>query len=341
MAIAHIWQRHPIFVSLRNRHFRWFWLGRLASSATMEMGSVARGWLAYQLTGSALVLGWVSAGRSIARLLLSLYAGALADRFEKRQVLIVTRAAVVVNALVIALLVLSGTIQVWHLAVSSFVAGVISSFMMPAQKSLLAQLVARKALLNAVSLTSVGMGLMGIFGASLAGFAIEWLGVQSVYFAVATLHMLALFTITRLPLMGSGNDNGTSVWADLREGIGYLKSSPPIVPLLAIAMVRVLFGWGYRTLMPVYAEEVLHFDASGLGILLAVPSIGSLIASLFLASLGDFQGKGRILLAAGLVMGLSLVAFANVRFFPLVILFLCIAGAMRNAAMITNASARN
>jgi MFS family permease len=101
-------------------------------------------------------------------------------------------------------------------------------------------------------------------------------------------------------------------------------------------MVRALLGFGYRTLMPMYAEEVLHFDASGLGILSAAPSIGSLISSLTLASQKDVRHKGRILLTSGLVMGLSLIAYASTRSLAVVLFFLALTGAARSAAMITN-----
>jgi MFS family permease len=302
----------------------------------MEMGSVAQGWLVYQITGSALALGWVSAARSVARLVLSLYGGALADRLQRRQVLIWSRAAMLVNVLVIAVLILGGSIQVWHLVLYSFLSGVISSLMMPAQKAYLAELAGRKNLLNAVSLTSVGMGLMGILGASLAGFVIEWVGAQGVYFFIAALYVWAIFALGRLPPSRSNNGRRSSVWADLREGVTYLRTVPAILPLLGIAIVRILLGWSYRTLMPVYAREVLQFDARGLGILSAAPSIGSLLGSLSLASLGDFRGKGKVLLVSGLVMGLALVGFSSTQHFVLALLTLVIVGASRNATIITN-----
>ena len=311
-------------------------MARLAASASMEMGTVAQGWLVYQVTGSALALGWVSSARSVARLLLSLYGGALADRLERRQVLIWSRVAMLVNVLAIALLISTGGLQVWHLVVYSFLSGVISSLMMPAQKAFLAQLVGPKSLLNAVSLTSVGMGLMGIVGASLAGFIIAWMGAEGVYFAIAGLYVWATYALSRLPSGGCITGRDSSVWADLRDGLRYLRVDPVIWSLLGIAIVRVLFGWGYRTLMPVYAQEVLQFDARGLGILSAAPSVGSLIGSLSLASLGDFRGKGKVLLISGLVMGLALVGFANARYLVPALLLLAIVGAGRNATIITN-----
>ena len=162
-------RHHAAFASLQNRDFRWFWLGRLASSATMEMGSVAQGWLAYELTGSALALGGISAARSVARLVLSLYAGALADRFEKRTLLLLTRALMVLNAVALSVLILTGVVRVWHLVAYSFLSGTISSFMMPAQQAILPEIVGRRSVMNALSLTSVGRGLVGVVAASAAG----------------------------------------------------------------------------------------------------------------------------------------------------------------------------
>jgi predicted MFS family arabinose efflux permease len=180
------------------------------------------------------------------------------------------------------------------------------------------------------------MGLMGIVGASAAGFMIEWFGVQGVYLFIAALYVWAIFALSRLPPSRGSNGRKNSVWADLREGVTYLKRVPIVLPLLGIAAVRIVLGWSYRTLMPVYAEEVLQFDARGLGILLAAPSIGSLLGSLALASLGDFRGKGKILLIAGLVMGLGLVGFSNTQRFVLALVALLIVGAARNATIITN-----
>jgi MFS family permease len=329
-------QRLAVFDSLRNRDFRWFWLARLSASASMEMGGVAQGWLVYQLTGSALALGWVSSARSIARLLLSLYGGAIADRLQKRQVLIWARAALLANVVVLAILILTGVVQVWHIVAYSFVSGVISALMMPAQKAYLAQIVDRKILLNAVALNFASMGLMGIFGASMAGFAIDWVGAEAVYLTIAVLYAGALFALGRLPADDVIRRQATSVWGDLREGVHYLKIRPAIPPLLAIVVVRVILGWSYRTLMPVFASDVLHLGARGLGLLSAAPGFGSLFGSLALASVGDFRGKGKVMLISGGVMGLALVGFSNARHFAPAFLFLLLVEAARRGLIITS-----
>lgn len=297
---------------------------------------MAQGWLAYELTGSALALGGVSAARSVARLVLSLYAGALADRFEKRTLLLLTRALMVLNAVTLSVLIMSGAVRVWHLVAYSFVSGSISSFMMPAQQAILPEIVGRRSLMNATSLTSAGRGLVGIVAASAAGYAIIWVGAGSVYIIVAALYLVALFSLIHLPRTGTVNDSRDSLLGDLREGVRYARVSPLIPTLLAIALVRVVLGWSYRTLMPVYVKDVLELDARGLGILTAAPSVGSLISALALASLGNSQRKGSILMVSGLLMGVALVAFGNLRPFALILLVLGVLGAARNAAMVTN-----
>jgi MFS family permease len=222
------------------------------------------------------------------------------------------------------------------LVVYSFLSGVISAFMMPSQKAYLAQLVDRKTLLNAVALTFASMGLMGIFGASLAGFAIDLLGVEAVYFFIAVLYAGAILALGQLPRDSVISRETTSVWKDLREGIDYLKVRPIILPLLAIVVARVILGSSYTTLMPVYATEVLNFGARGLGLLSAAPGFGSLLGSLAIASLGDFQGKGKVLLISGFVMGLALIGFSNGRNFALAFLFLLVVGAARRGIIITS-----
>jgi len=328
--------RWTTFDALRDRNFRWLWVGRLASSATFQMGSIAQGWLVYQLTGSAFALGWVGSGWSVSTLLLSLYGGAVADRLEKRDLLIWARLGMILNTLAIALLISTGAVQIWHLVVNSLVSGVLFSFMMPAGQAIVSELVDRDALLNAVSLNSVGMGLMGIFSASLAGYLVEAVGVQGAYYAMAGFYLLAVFSLTKLPRTGRGERSRASVWADLWEGVRYICSHPALLGLLGLVLARVVFGMPYRTFMPKFAQDVMKMDASGLGLLMAAPGVGALISSLLTASLGDFQGKGKLLLASGVTMGGSLFLFANIPSLAAILLFLGLVGAASNACMVAN-----
>jgi MFS family permease len=324
------------FDALRDRNFRWLWVGRLASSATFQMGTIAQGWLVYEITGSAFALGWVGAGWSISTLVLSLYGGAVADRVEKRDLLIWTRLAMAINTLAIAFLASTDLIQIWHLVINSLLTGVLFAFMMPADQALLSELVGSETLLNAMSLNSVGMGLMGIFCASLAGYLVQAVGVEGAYFTMGGFYLVALFCLTHLPTTGQGDETGTSVWADLREGVSYIWQRPILLALLGLALARVLFAMPYRTFMPKFAQDVMGMDASGLGILMAAPGLGGLVSSLGVASLGDFRGKGRLLLAAGVVVGVSLMLFGSSSSLAYVLLFLGVVGAANNACMVAN-----
>ena len=330
------WRWPSTFSSLKIPNYRWLWLEGLAASGGFQMNIVVQGWLVYQLTGSAFALAWVSAGRSITMLVLSLYGGALCDRMEKRDMILWARAAMVLNYLLLATLVTAGAIRVWHLAASSLFTGILYSFIMPAQQALLAELVDRSMLLNAVSIRSIGSGIVGILASSIAGLTIARLGPGGVYFVMALLHLSALFAMTRLPATNRGGPITSSVWSDLREGLAYIRPRPTILALLGLVLVRIMFARAYCTLMPKYASDILGVDATGLGILMAAPGVGSLTASLVVASLGDFRGKGKLLLGSGAALGLFLILFANVHNYALVLVFLALVGAMVNICMVTD-----
>jgi MFS family permease len=328
--------RLATFAALKDRRFRWYWLGMLASASTMHMNGVGQGWLVYDLAGSALALGWVSASWSISSSVLSPWAGVLSDRLEKRTLLLWTRGLMAASTVVVAALISMDAVQVWHLAAYSLVRGVLFAILMPAQSAYLGELVDPDTLLNAVSLNAVGMGLAGIFAPSLAGFLIDFVGAEAVYLGIALLYMAVFVTILKLPRSGTANPSSHSVWSDIVDGAKYIRICPILIPLLVVVFLRGFLAFPYRTLMPKYAQDVMHLDASGLGILVAAPGVGSLISSLVVASMGDFQGKGKLLLGSAVVLGLALVLFSNTQVFLLVLFLLALVGATSNICMVTN-----
>ncbi len=334
MTTARTWRWSATFDALQNRHFRWLWLANLANSATFQMGTVAQGWLVYQLTGSALALGWVSSGWSISTFFLSLYGGVIADRVEKRRLVSIMRLGMVLNMLWLTLLITLGAVRVWHLMASSLLSGVLMAFMMPAQSTLVSDLVGKETLLNAMSLSAIGMGLMGIVAASVAGVVIETVGISAVYWGIVVLHLLSFGAITRLPRRAPLDGARGSPWRELRKGLTYVRTKPVLISLLGLGVARILLGLPYTTFMPKYASEVMHLDAEGLGILTGTPGVGGMMSALVLASLGNLKGKGRLMLVAGSILGGALCLFAQVRWLPAVLIFLAIAGAMGNLCMV-------
>ena len=183
--------------ALRHPYFRWFMVGRLAAAGTIYMRTVAQGWLVYDLTGSALALGWVSSALALSTVVLAPLGGVMADRFPKRTILIWTRVGLILISLCMALLIFLDAIRAWHVVAVSMLEGAMFAFMMPAQETLYSELVDRETLLNAVSLNAVMEGLMGIVGAVSAGLLIEAVGAGGVYVAMALLFALAGYTHLR------------------------------------------------------------------------------------------------------------------------------------------------
>ncbi len=336
MAVRRAVWGHAAFKALHSRDYRWFWLGRLASSATFQMAGIAQGWLVYQLTGSGFALGWVGAFGSVATLVASPYGGVISDRVERRHVLLLTRLGMTLNILAIAALAITGRIQVWHLAASGLLGGALNAFMMPAQNALMADLVDRPTLLNAVSLTAVGMGLMGIVGSSTAGFLIDWMGAGSVYIVIALLYVVAIYTLLKIPLQGVSAGESRSIWKEMLLGIGYIKDEPVLLALLGLALTRVMFAMPHSTLLPKYAEDVLGLGASGLGALASASGVGALVSALAVASLGDCRWKGKLLIASGLAMGLGLIGLALAPVTSVAFVLITLVGVGNNAMMVAN-----
>ncbi|MHB1295897.1 MAG: MFS transporter [Anaerolineae bacterium] len=321
------------FSALQNPYFRWLWLGGLAASATFQMSNVAQGWLVYQITGSALALGWVSSGWSVAMMLFSLYGGVISDRVEKRGLLIWTRCGLALIVLLTAVLISFDAIRIWHLVVGSVFSGILFAFMVPAGQAYLCGLVDRPTLLNAVSLNAIGMAIMGIVGSWVAGLLTEAVGVAVVYYAIAGCHLANAFAMMRLP-PARPTILASSPWSDLAEGLRYLRSEPVLIGLIGLALVRVLFGGPYITFMPKFVEEVLALEAGGLGVLLAAAGAGGLVSALTVASLGDYKHKGLLLLASGACMGICLLVFSVARTALGAMFALVLVGGFANVAIV-------
>jgi len=294
------------------------------------------GWLVYQLTGSALALGWVASARSLAQTVLSLFGGVISDRLEKRSLLLGVRSMLCLNYVALGLLVATGTIQVWHIIISSILTGLLRAFSMPAQKAYIVDIVGRKAFLNAMSLMTVGMGMTGIVMGPLAGLAIREYGVVTAFGAMVALYLFAIFCQLRLPATGRPEPGDSSVTDELWQGVRYTAARPFLMTIIALAFVRMGFGMTYGTMLPKFAEDELGLDAVGLGILTAGPAVGRLIGGMAVGSLGDYRHKGKLLLGAGFGMALSLIGLMSSGSIGMALVFLVMIGAFHTATMVNN-----
>ncbi len=324
------------FKALQHRNYRLFWTGQLVSLTGTWMQSIAQGWLVYLLTKSALNLGVVSFSQFLPVLLFTLVGGVVADRFDRHKIVLLTQSASLVQASILALLTLTGVVQVWHIIALAFLLGTINAFDTPARQSLIHELVAKEDLMNAIALNSTAFNGTRIVGPAIAGTLLgalsAWVHSQfalepdtatriavGVCFALNALSysavIVGLLLMDRRPRVRQSNHE--SVWRSLWTGVDYARRDSRVLALLSLMGVSSIFGFSYVTLMPLYAGEILKVGPQGYGFLMAAAGLGALSGALILASLGNYQRKGLLLSIGNFVFPVMLLVFAQSKIFPI------------------------
>jgi predicted MFS family arabinose efflux permease len=290
----------------------------------MWMDQVARGWLMYELTNSPVQLGLVNGVQAIPYLLLSPVAGSVADRYPRKQQVMVAQVLAGVMYTVLALLIITGRIQPWHVYATAFWMAIVQVFHQPARAAMVADAVPPGDLTNAIGLNSIGFNVARSTGPALAGFLIATLGTASCYTVQAGFYLLAV--VWTLPLrpapsafmgMWGRAAHGASFGQSIVEGWTFSWRTEEVRAGLLIMMCASLFIVPFTTLLPVFARDLLGVGATGQGGLLTAMGIGALCSAVLLASLGDRLPRGLLMLWGVTVYGLSVVAFAASPWFRL------------------------
>ncbi len=315
------------FGAFRHRDFRFFWAGLVISNQGLWMQSVAQSWLIFQMTHSPLLVGLDGVFKTAPFLIVSLYAGTVVDRVDRRKLLMWTEASVGSLAVVLAVLVWSERIELWHLYLNSFLVSSLGSFENPARSALLPHLVPRSDLMTALSLNSNVRKGSQMIGPAIGGLLVASCGVGWTFFvrgftSAGLLYCLKTMRTTNPPHTGPSR----SALHSLQEGFRYVASSPLLASLLVIQAMVSLFGQ-YIPMLVVFSERVFNVGAQGLGFLQAAAGAGAVAGSVFLAGRGDVYHKGRLQLVGGAVYAASLVAFAWSGSFWLAMVFLAVVGA--------------
>jgi len=316
------------FSSLRNRNFSILWVNTLMANNGMQMIEVARGWLVYTMTDSALALGLVAAGMGIPLIIFSAFGGVVADRVQKKNLIFVTQSCLGVINLILAVLITTQLIALWHLVVASVLMGIIFSFSMPTRQAFIVELVSEDELTNAIAMNSVAMNVCRIASPALAGILIKIIGTGGVYWLVVLSYVFIVFTITRIRIKGKTTVMpNVPILQDVIAGVRFIRHNRVLLPLLIIAVISILFATSYQTLMPVFAKTIFQKGETGLGILMSAAGIGALCGSTLLASLGDVRRKGLIMIFAGTLFGSFQIFFGFSGSFFLALVFLFFVGA--------------
>lgn len=303
------------FRALRSRNFRLFISGQMISLLGTWMQQVAMSWLVYQLTHSMLLLGVMAFLGQGPGFLIAPFAGTFADRFNRRNILLITQTLAMGQALALAYLTFSGQIQVWHLFYLSVFMGIVNGMDIPARQAFVMDMLDRpEDLSNAISLNSSVFNGARLIGPAIAGLAIASVGEAWCFLLNGLSYIAVLVALLSMRLKSSDPKlNRIGYLESIREGFSYAYHFPPIRGILMLVSLVSLVGLPYSMLAPVYAKDILHGNATTLGFLMGSTGAGALTGALYLASRHSILGLGRLIPVAAGMFGLVLIGFSQSR----------------------------
>ncbi|MFA6142062.1 MAG: MFS transporter [Candidatus Omnitrophota bacterium] len=317
-----------MFRALRYRNFRIFFIGQGISLIGTWMEVIAMSWLVYRLTNSVFLLGLVGFASQIPMFVLGPFAGVMVDRLNRHNILVLTQTLSMILALILAVLTLSGAINVWQVVLLGFMLGCVNSLDIPARQSFVIDMVERKEnLANAISLNSLMFNSARLIGPSIAGIVIMFTG-EGVCFLINALSFLAVIAALMMMKVPArmAEDVKRDIFADLKEGFRYAYDFLPIRYILMLLSMISLAGMSYVVLMPVFAKDILHGGPGTFGFLMASAGTGAILATLYLASRKTVVGLARLIPVFGTLFSIGIIAFSMSRTIILSLFILGFAG---------------
>jgi predicted MFS family arabinose efflux permease len=327
-----------IFKAFQYRDFRLMWIGACTSSIGTWMQIVAQGWLIYRLSHSAMLLALDQFLGGLPIFLFSLIGGVVADRAERRKILLMSQYVQMSSALLLTVLVAGGWVHVWQILCLSFVSGLAQAFGGPAYQALIPSLVKREDIPNAIALNSIQFNLAVTVGPALAGQALAHLGEKwcfglNALSFLAPIISLSMISVTFLPA-----PTKESMFISLKQGIKFVRRQESMAALIIIAFCMTALSMPLRTYIPVFVKDIFHRGPETYGTLLSMMGIGSIFGSLTIASRGNILKKGRVALLMLICLGVGTTVFSVSRSLPLSYAMLVLVGASMMAAFATVSS---
>jgi MFS family permease len=314
----------PRFGALGYPNYRRFWLANVARVFGMQFRFIGSGWLVTELTPSPVWLGIVGVASALPMIALSVPAGALADRMDSKRLLFWSQATTAAAMLAMAVLIVSGLVNLWIVVVWSAAVGAMMSLGNPSQNAILPRLIDKEAIPSAVAYTSGIWNVMGIVGPALAGVLIALIGTGQAFFVTAAgfgLSAVLIHTLRLTPLETKAHAAG-----GMLGGIRYIASNRLFAATIGLSFFTSLFGSSYMILLPNFARGVLGKGAQELGIMGAAIGVGALLGTISIVRLGQRKALGPIMLLSAAAFGLCIAAFAASRSMPMILFFLFTAG---------------
>ena len=315
-----------VFKSFQHRDFRLMWMGACTSTIGTWMQSTAQAWLVYDLSKNSFYLGLDTFLAQVPIILFSLVGGVIADRMNRRNLLLVSQFVQMTTAFILTVLVYTKVVQVWHILCLSFVVGMAQAFGGPAYQALLPTLVGKEDIPNAIAMNSIQFNLARVIGPTLGGIALttvgaSWcFGLNGLSF-LAVIASLYLIHVRYIPAKST-----EPILNSMRAGIGFIRKKPGMDSLIILAFGMTLLGIPLLTFLPVFARDVLHGGAASFTKLLAFSGAGSVCGALIVAAFGKIQGQGRVALSVLVAMGCLIVGFSRSTFLPVSLLLIFLTG---------------
>ena len=303
----------------------------MGQRAAMNMQMIARSYLIYELTNSPAILGLLSLCHALPVLFFSIFGGVMADRIQKKYVLLVGLAGSALLSLGVALALSLGYLSSenagswWILAVASVIQGTIMGLMIPSRQAIIPEIVEDEHIMNAISLDTTGMNVLRLMAPALSGFLIDAFDYDAVYYVMTAMYAAGTVCIVFMPLTGKLIGSTGNALDDIKEGFRYIRHQTTILLLLIFTLFVVVLSMPYMTLLPVFAKDVLDVGASGMGVLVSVSGVGAMTTSLVLASLPN-KKRGLMLLFSGLILGVALTVFSFSSSWPLSLIVIVFVG---------------
>jgi MFS family permease len=309
--------------SLKHRNFQLFFSGQMISLVGTWMDNIAEAWLVYRLTGSSLLLGTVAFAGQIPIFLLGPIGGLVADRFDRRSIIVATQTSSMILAFILAFLTLTKRVTVWEVILLASLMGVVNAFDVPARQSFLVEMVGREDLMNAIALNSSMFNSARVIGPSVAGILVASIGEGWCFFANAVSYIAVIAGLLMMRVQRSAiEEHDASPLEHILEGFRFVRNTAPIRTLLLLTGAISIVALPYSVLMPIFAARVLHGNARTLGVLMGATGVGALLGALALASRTKLQGLARLVAISCASFGTSLILFSLSRYYPLSVLLL-------------------
>jgi predicted MFS family arabinose efflux permease len=324
-----------VFKAFHYRDFRLMWIGACTSSIGTWMQIVAQGWLIYRLSHSSFLLGLDQFLAGIPIFLFSLIGGVVADRAERRRILMISQYIQMASASILTALVATGFVQVWEILCLSFVSGLAQAFGGPAYQALIPTLVERDDMPNAIALNSIQFNLAVAVGPALAGITLARLGEKWCFGLNALSFLAPIISLSLISARFLPEVTNDSIFGSLKQGIKFLRDQGSMEALIVLAFLMTFLSMPMRTYIPVFVKDIFHRGPETYGNLLSLMGVGSILGSLGVASRGNMGNKGRFALAMLMCLGAAIAVFSFSKFLTLSYSMLMVVGASMMAVFAT------